>query len=151
MTSVDLALLEIEHARYEHLFDPQTRLAKWALLLDRTTIALARSRRTGSQVALFVLDEPHFGSGPNDLSGIVATLLPRLRPDDTLARIGDLRLAVMCNEMRADEDAALVARRLIYETGIICGLGVALGATDDTPDGLISRALRELSRSALDA
>ena len=68
-------------------------------------------------------------------------LLGRPRPDDTLARIGDRRFAVVCNDIREDEDAALVAGRLIWGIGLVCGLGVALGHDDDTPEFVIARAL----------
>jgi GGDEF domain-containing protein len=78
----------------------------------------------------------------------VATVLKaRVRPDDTLARIGDRRFAVLCNEIRHDEDAALVARRLISGTGIHCALGVALGDEEESPDAVIARALLEAVRT----
>jgi GGDEF domain-containing protein len=151
MTSVDLGWLEIERARYEYLLDDLTGLPKWALLIDRTKVALARSRRTGTQVALFVIEHPHFGTGPHYIKTVVSTLIERIRSDDTLARLGDQRFAVVCNEIRADEDAALVARRLIYGTGIICELGVALGSVDDTAESLIGRALLEVVRTGTPA
>lgn len=148
MTSVDLGWLEIERARYELLFDTLTALPKWTLLMDRTAVALARSRRTDKQVAVFVFDDPHFDGGPRDMKRVVATLQSCIRPDDTLARIGDRCFAVVCNEIQADEDAALVARRMIYGSGVICGLGVALGGADDTPEMLIGRALLEVIRTS---
>jgi len=141
VTSVDLSWLEIERARYENLRDSLTGLPRWGLLIDRTAVALARARRHDQQVAVFVLDEPHFATGTYDVMRVVATLQERLRPDDTLARIGDRRFAVVCNDIRHDEDAALVARRLIVDTGLRCGLGVALGGDDEPPDHVIARAL----------
>jgi GGDEF domain-containing protein len=143
MTSVDLGWLEIERARYQHLLDDLTGLPKWALLIDRTAVALARAQRTGNQVAVLVLEDPHFDNGPRTIKTVVAALQAQIRPDDSLARIGDRRFAVVCNEIRLDEDAALVARRLVYSTGLLCGLGVALGRADDTPESLIGRALLE--------
>jgi GGDEF domain-containing protein len=148
MTSVDLGWLEIERARYKHLLDDMTGLPKWALLIDRLGVALARAKRTGNHVALFVLDDPRVDGETLDLTTIVATLQDHIRPEDTLARIGMRRFAVVCSEMRADEDAALVARRLIYGCGLVCGLGVALGDADETPDSLIGRALAEAARTA---
>jgi GGDEF domain-containing protein len=146
MTSIELGRLEMERARYEHLLDDLTGLPKWALLIDRTAVALARAQRTGNQVAVFVIDDPHFAHGPRTVKTVVATLQERIRPDDTLARLDDRRFAVMCNEMPADQDAALVARRLVYSTGIVCGLGVALSDADDNPEQLIGRALVEAAR-----
>jgi GGDEF domain-containing protein len=58
MTSVDMGWLEIERARYEMLLDPLTGLPRWGLLLDRTAVALARARRSGTTVAIFVIEDP---------------------------------------------------------------------------------------------
>jgi GGDEF domain-containing protein len=147
MTSVDLGWLEIERARYEHLLDDLTGLPKWALFIDRLAVALARAGRTGNHVAVFVIDDPHFGEGPHNVKTVVSALQARIRPDDTLARIGMRRFGVVCSEIRADEDAALVAHRLIYGSGLICGFGVALGGADDSPESLIGRALLEAVRT----
>jgi GGDEF domain-containing protein len=149
MTSVDLGWLAIERARHEMLLDKLTGLPRWALLIDRTGVALARARRTGNQVAVFVLDDPRFDAGPPDILHVAEVLKSRVRPDDTLARIGDRRFAVLCNEIRQDEDAALVARRLISGTGIRCSLGVALGDDEEPPDVVIARALLEAVRTTL--
>ena len=72
---------------------------------------------------------------------VTRALQERLRPDDTLARIGDRRFAVVCNDIRADEDAAHIARRLVYTAGLVCGLGIALGNDHDPPEVVIGRAL----------
>jgi GGDEF domain-containing protein len=141
MTSVDLGWLEIERARYETLLDSLTGLPRWGLLIDRTAVALARAQRTGTAVAVFVLDEPRFPDQPYDVLVVTKALLGRLRPDDTLARIGDRRFAVVCNDIREDEDAALVAGRLIWGLGLVCGLGIALGNDHDPPELVIARAL----------
>lgn len=142
MTSVDLGWLEIERARYEMLLDTLTGLPRWGLLIDRTTVAISRAQRSGTEVAVFVLDQPHFPDRAYEVHAVVKALRDRLRPDDTLAIIGERRFAVVCNDIRADEDAALVARRLVYGSGLVCaGLGVALGAQGELPDQLIARAL----------
>ena len=141
MTSVELGQLEIERARYTGLLDSLTGLPRWGLLIDRTGVALARAQRAGRTVAVFVLDDPHFPDRPYDILAVAKTLHGRIRPDDTLARIGDRRFAVVCNEIHADEDAALVARRLVYGSGLVSGLGVALGNDHDPPELVIARAL----------
>ena len=141
MTSVDLGWLEIERVRYETLLDSLTGLPRWGLLIDRTGVAISRASRAGTTVAVFVIDDPHFPDRPFDVQAVVKELQARLRPDDTLARIGDRRFAVVCNEIRADEDAAQVARRLVYDAGLVCGLGVALGNQYEAPDHVIARAL----------
>jgi GGDEF domain-containing protein len=141
MTSVDLGWLEIERARYETLLDSLTGLPRWGLLIDRTAVAIARAQRAGTTLAVFVLDDPHFPDRPHDILAVVKVLQSRLRPDDTLARIGDRRFAVVCNDIQADEDAALVARRLVYTSGLVSGLGVALGNDHDPPELVIGNAL----------
>ena len=141
MTSVDLGWLEIERARYETLLDSLTGLPRWGLLIDRTAVAIARAQRGGTTMAVFVLDDPHFPDRPHDVLAVVKVLQSRLRPDDTLARIGDRRFAVVCNDIQADEDAALVARRLVYTSGLVSGLGVALANDQDPPELVIGNAL----------
>jgi GGDEF domain-containing protein len=142
MTSVDLGWLEIERARYESLLDSLTGLPRWGLLLDRTAVAIARAERSGTEVAVFVIDQPHFSDRAFDVLAVVRSLQERLRPDDTLARIGERRFAAVCNDIRADEDAAQVARRLVYQSGLVCsGLGVALSAKNEQPEQVIARAL----------
>jgi GGDEF domain-containing protein len=142
MTSVDMGWLEIERARYETLMDGVTGLPGWSLFIDRTSVALARARRSGQEIAVFVLDDPRYHGAPCDLGRAAALLRARLRPDDTLARLGPLRFGVVCNDIPADEDAALVARRLVWGTGLVCELGVALGGDEDPPEAVIARALR---------
>jgi GGDEF domain-containing protein len=140
-TAFETAWLDDERARHRSLLDSLTGLPRGTLLIDRTTVALARARRHGRDVALFVLDDPRFPTGAHDVRRVAEVLSSALRPDDTLARIATRQFAVVCNDMRADEDAAQVARRLVYQCGLVCGLGVALSTAHDTPEALIERAL----------
>jgi hypothetical protein len=70
-----------------------------------------------------------------------------LRPDDTVARVGDRRLAVVCNDIRVDEDAAQIMRRILVDIGVSCRLGGALGRSDDSAEELIGRALLTATES----
>jgi GGDEF domain-containing protein len=72
---------------------------------------------------------------------VVDRLRARLSPGDTLARLGDDRFAAMCCDVTSDAEAALVARHLIYDSGLVCSLGIALSAPGDVPETLIGRAL----------
>jgi GGDEF domain-containing protein len=143
--NADLATLELQRRAYDHLIDRMTGLPKWALLIDRTMMGLARASRTDHHVAVMVLDEPRLGTRDRradpGLVPVARALQARLRPDDTVARIGDRRLAVVCNEIRVDEDAAHIMRRILVDVGLSCRLGVALGQADDTAEQLIGRAL----------
>ena len=142
-TSVDLTWLAMERVRYESLFDSVTELPRWGLFLDRTAVALERAESGRSGVAVFILDEPHLPDEDHDhhdVRRVVDLLRARLRPGDTLARLGDDRFAVMC-DVFSDADAATVARHLIYDSGLVCGLGIALNEPGDVPETLIGRAL----------
>jgi GGDEF domain-containing protein len=141
MTSIDFAQLGIERAHYDSMFDAVNGLPHgWALLLDRLEVALARCRRTGSLVAVFVLDEPRLFTEVQ-FDRVVASLRAQLRADDTLARIGDHRLVIVCTDVADDAEAARLARHLIHDAGVICSLGVALGNADDSSDQLLARGI----------
>jgi len=92
-----------------------------------------------------VLDEARLGHRSEladpGLLPVVRALRPRLRPDDTIARIGDRRLAVVCTDVRTDVDAAQILRRMLVEIGVSCRMGVAVGTAADTAEELIGRAL----------
>jgi GGDEF domain-containing protein len=141
-TSVDLTWLSIERARYESLFDSLTELPRWGLFLNRTAVALERAEDSGRGIAVFILDEPHLPDEQHhDLRRVVERLRSRMNPGDTLARLGDERLAAMCCDVTNDTDAALLARHLIYDSGLVCGLGIALSKPGDVPETLVGRAL----------
>ena len=148
---VDQAWLAPERAHYERLLDSSTGLPRWSLLIDRISVALARGRRNGRDVGVFVLEHPHFRTGAYDLQRVVKLLQSRLRPDDTLARIGLRRFAVVCNDIGEDEDAASVAHRLVYGSGLECGLGIALSEGADTAEAIIGRAIVAAMQNTPDA
>jgi GGDEF domain-containing protein len=142
LTSTDWAQLQVESTRHRDLFDRRTSLPKAVLLLDRTEVALARSGRSNTLVAVFVLDEPKlFAQGVVDMGAIAAALKAAVRPGDTLARIGDRQFAIVCGDIPADENAALIARRLMQAAGVMCNLGIALGDATATPVRLIGDAI----------
>ncbi len=141
MSSIDFAQLGAERANYANLFDPVTGLPTgWALVFDRLEVALARCHRTGSLVAAFVLDKPRLPSEER-FGGVVRSLREQLRSDDTLARIGQDRLVIVCTDITDDVEAASIARRIINGSGVICSLGVALGGAGDASDELLGRAI----------
>jgi GGDEF domain-containing protein len=140
-TSADLTFLAMERVRYESLFDSLTELPRWGLFLDRTAVAIERSERLGSGIAVFILDEPYLPGATPDVRRVAERLASRLRPGDTLARIGDDRLAALCCDVVSDTSAAMIARHMIYDPGLVCGLGIALSVPGDVPETLIGRAL----------
>ncbi|HXY93311.1 MAG TPA: GGDEF domain-containing protein [Acidimicrobiia bacterium] len=137
-----------ESAQYQALFDTATGLPKWALLLDRTTVALARARRVNRKVAVFVLNDVRtFGGALPDLTRFVQTLAGKVRIDDTIARVGERTFVVVCNNIGKDKDAALVAQRLVQNTDVACKLGIALSSADEDAAALLAAALKESTRT----
>jgi GGDEF domain-containing protein len=148
MTSIEIAQLGMERGHYENLFDPITGLPTgWMLLIDRLEVALARSQRTGSLVAVFVLDRPRLLSEERiDFGYAVKSLRRQLRSDDTLAKIGDDRLVIMCADIADDAEAAAFARRIMNDSGVSCSLGVALGRAGETSDQVLARGIAAATR-----
>lgn len=143
MASIDLAQVSMERAHYDNLFDPITGLPTgWVLLIDRLEMALARSRRTGSLVAVFVLDRPRLLSDERiDFGYAIQSLRRQLRSDDTLAKIGEDRLVIVCADVVDDAEAAAMALRIVHDSGVTCSLGVALGGASDTSDQVLARGI----------
>jgi GGDEF domain-containing protein len=106
-------------SRYEELFDAATRLPRAALLRDRLEMALARASRTRRCVGVLFVDV----SVPEDLRGggrspivalplIAGRLRSAVRPDDTVARVGEYEFVVVCNDLVDEVDLATVVERL---------------------------------------
>jgi hypothetical protein len=140
--------IDQDPGQYHRMFDRQTGLPRWPLLLDRTSIALARAGRGDRVVAVFVLEDPRqFDGTVPDFPDLAQRLQSWVRPDDTVARPAHRTFVVVCNEIARDQDAAGVARRLVQSSGVLCKLGVALGGPDDSAQSLIERALGEAGRA----
>jgi diguanylate cyclase (GGDEF)-like protein len=128
-------LVELQdQLRHEAYHDPLTRLANRALLCDRLELAVARQQagESGSLALLFVdLDE--FKS-VNDAHGhelgdrLLVTAAERLRSclreGDTAARVGGDEFAVLLAEIRSEDEAKAVARRLVEAISRPLDLGV---------------------------
>jgi hypothetical protein len=129
---------------YENLFNPETKLPGWILLLDRTNVALTRAARNGSQVLVAVMHDPHAFSGRRaEMKEITDSLRAALRRDDTLAHVERNVLVAVCNDVGADADAAQVARRLVSRAHVRCNLGIALSRGHDDPRSLLDQVVRD--------
>jgi diguanylate cyclase (GGDEF)-like protein/PAS domain S-box-containing protein len=103
------------------LHDPLTALPNRALFLDRLGHALARSRRSGDELAVLFVDLDRFKL-VNDLMGHPAgdavlldaarRLREAARADDTVSRFGGDEFTILCECVGADE-ARLVAERVL--------------------------------------
>ncbi|MFP4125946.1 MAG: putative bifunctional diguanylate cyclase/phosphodiesterase [Alphaproteobacteria bacterium] len=110
---------EIEH---QALHDALTGLPNRALLSDRARQQIARVRREGGTMALLMMDLDDF-KGVNDTLGhaagdalleqVGARLAGAVREVDTVGRLGGDEFAVVTGALRAAEDAAVVAERIL--------------------------------------
>jgi diguanylate cyclase (GGDEF)-like protein len=122
VTDLTETRLALEMLQHQALHDPLTGLPNRTLGLDRITRALERARRTGGRVAVLCLDLDRFAVvndsvGP-DLGDVVlvevaSRLQLALRGGDTAARLSGDEFAVVCDDVRDDGEAVLVAERVL--------------------------------------
>ena len=145
---------------HQALHDPLTGLANRALFADRLEHALRVSRRSGSSIALLMLDLDRF-KVVNDLHGhavgdrLLVELAGRLRqgvrPGDTVARLGGDEFAVLLPA--ADEDDAVpIAERLlaamndpwrIENIPVTVGASIGIAVADPPPAGNADQLYRD--------
>ena len=121
-------------ARLAHqaLHDQLTGLPNRALFLDRLGLALERSRRSGSPLAVLFLDFDNF-KRINDSRGhaagdrVLATLGERLssllRPMDTVARFGGDEFTFLFEGIGSEHEVVLIADRICQAAGLAIELG----------------------------
>jgi len=135
---------------YEALFDAETHLPGWVLLLDRTEVALTRAARNGTQVLVAVIHRPRVTGGHRpDMGETAAAIRSQLRRDDTIARVDADTLVVVCNDLEADTDAAQVARRFVAHARVTCDLGIALSGGHDDARSLLDLVVRDAHHEEL--
>jgi diguanylate cyclase (GGDEF)-like protein len=111
---------EVELAR-QALHDPLTGLPNRALFLDRLSVALDRSRRTGAPVSLLFLDVDTFkeindtlghGAGDTLLTVLADRFVGLLRPMDTVARFGGDEFTFLFEGLESEQEAMVIAERI---------------------------------------
>jgi len=111
-------------ARLEFLsyHDALTRLANRALLLERGREAVQRARRRRGIAGLLLLDLDQFktvndslghDAGDALLKQVAERLLAAVRESDTVARVGGDEFAVLLDELDDNQDAGVVAQKVI--------------------------------------
>jgi diguanylate cyclase (GGDEF)-like protein/PAS domain S-box-containing protein len=148
--------------------DPLTGLPGRMLFMDRLSVALARSGRRTSQVAVLLLDLDGFrhvndsygkDTGDRLLVAVAERVFGALRPGDTVARVGEDDFAILCDDIARAEGAATIAERVHAAVGspyqfegedveVTAGLGYAVGTgRDHSPEFLFRRAEEALHRA----
>jgi diguanylate cyclase (GGDEF)-like protein/PAS domain S-box-containing protein len=143
------------------LHDSLTGLPNRALALDRLSLALARTERHPSSVAVLFLDLDRFkvindslghNVGDELLVAVAGRLREAVRPSDTVARLGGDEFVVVCEDIAGVDDATRIAQRIAdalsrafdlngEEVVLATSVGIALSSEpDDTPESLLRDA-----------
>jgi diguanylate cyclase (GGDEF)-like protein len=123
------AAMALENARlyaelhHQAFHDALTGLANRDLFRDRVEHALTRRPgRAAGRVAVMFLDLDDFktvndslghAGGDQLLGAVAARVAGVLRPNDTAARLGGDEFAILLEDLRSEDEAGLVAQRLI--------------------------------------
>ena len=150
-----------EALAHQALHDTLTGLPNRALLLDRLTQAIARSRRHETETAVLFLDLDRFkwvndslghAAGDDLLLAVAERLRPQLRPEDTIARFGGDEFVVLCEGLHSGADAVRTAERIATALAlpfhlddrlisVTASIGVALASTGQ--EGTAGEILRD--------
>jgi diguanylate cyclase (GGDEF)-like protein/PAS domain S-box-containing protein len=140
--------------------DPLTGVANRLLLDDRLRLAVARSRRSGAQLALLYIDLDRFKSvndslghaaGDALLKDFAGRLRAGVRASDTVARIGGDEFVVVLEDVKEREHALRVAEKILEdcrrplsiegrEVVATATLGIAFAEVDLDAAALLRRA-----------
>jgi diguanylate cyclase (GGDEF)-like protein len=150
------------------MHDPLTGLPNRALFEDRFDVALKRTVRSGTAVAIILFDLDSFKTindtfghhaGDEMLKTTADALLSVLRPSDSAARFGGDEFIVLCEDIQDELGAVHVGQRIIdatrsarsigdKETRISVSMGIALSSEGaESAGGLISNADAALYRA----
>ena len=162
-SAIDITERKHAESRLRHIahHDQLTRLPNRLLLQQQLQRELARNRRGGRLFALHFIDLDRFKDindalghqlGDQLLHAVAGRLRHVVRESDTVARLGGDEFAILQTEVRETEDAAALARQVIFSLsqpfgidGQTLTLSASVGITLYPADG---SALDELLRNA---
>jgi diguanylate cyclase (GGDEF)-like protein/PAS domain S-box-containing protein len=141
---------------HQALHDSLTGLPNRVLLADRLLLALARSRRRGSALALMCLGFDDFkmindslghAAGDDLLKQAAQRISRAIRPDDTVARFGGDEFVIVCDDVSQREIDQIAARVLKavsrpchmgdQELTVTASLGIAVADKGATPETML--------------
>jgi diguanylate cyclase (GGDEF)-like protein len=140
--------------------DSLTRLPNRALFQDRVEHAIARAGRRPGVLAVLFVDLDGFkgvndtlghGAGDELLREVAERLRGSVRPADTVARLGGDEFAILLEDVKSQDEATAVARRIIdatavpfvisgRDTTVSASVGVAFNTPATTTDELLRNA-----------
>jgi diguanylate cyclase (GGDEF)-like protein len=154
-------LSQLDEVRHQAFHDSITDLPNSRLFEDRISQAITTGRRTGTRHGFLFIDLDRFkmvndGHGHKMGDDLIRAVAERLsacvRGADTVARVGGDEFAVLVSDLRAEEDAAEIARKIVNELerpftvrGMSLTIGASVGITIfpsemDTYETVLSRA-----------
>jgi len=156
-----------EQLRHHALHDSLTDLPNRTLIFDRMEQALVRSRRTGTAVAVVVVDVDHFKLvndsyghpvGDQLLVRVAQALRSAIRDNDSAGRLGGDEFVVICEDVEDADAATEIVERLraavrapvrIGDVSLLpsASLGFTLSRIDSTVSDLIGEADAALYRA----
>jgi diguanylate cyclase (GGDEF)-like protein/PAS domain S-box-containing protein len=149
-----------EALTYQALHDSLTELPNRTLFNDRLALALGRSERDSSTVALILLDLDNFklvndsyghGVGDEVLVAVAERLDRELRRSDSVMRLGGDEFAVIAEDVKSESELVSLASRILSLVAeplavddrvgqITASLGIALSKPGDEPASLLRDA-----------
>jgi len=141
---------------YRDLFDAETGLAGDLLLRDRLAVGLARARRFNRCVLVvwFAIEPSSPDTGSADLRALAGSLRDAVRPDDTVARVGEWEFVVQCNDLAHEDAVERIVRRLhgAIRRSLrsapgeepLAGIGTALGQPTQSAQLVLTAAHRNV-------
>ncbi len=153
----------LDELAYKATHDALTGLPNRSLLVDHLELALARSARERTPVAVLFIDLDRFkevndtyghDAGDRLLRELGQRMAAVLRPSDTVARLGGDEFVVLCEDIGGEVDAVAIAERIRgaveeqpvridgVQVRVSASIGIAMsnGGSTREPDTLLKRA-----------